>query len=1192
MLKVKKVMNFFYRFRFAFIGVAVVTAASIITLDSLKGAITDVSDFQVVYTYGEPISYTGSAIMGNVTFEFRKAGVEDWSEEEPYLVGKYEARARTQGNRGYKYSDISTFEIKPYPVTIKTDKSIDFGKRPDFDYASLPNGDELNEKLVEVTYADLTKRSTVSSIDKNSLKVTSKDGKDVTYCYDFTVEDNNITFNQAPLIINFKEDGMHTYTGETFSSNTISSVILDGLQVTGDLYYDAHVEVVSGKSISTIGSYTNEHVIRIVDDEGNDYTANYDYSINENHINIEAAPAIVVTSNSLEKPYDGQAFSEFANPESLYSYNAEDLIPGHKLKFLGFANANKYTAGTYPNDFDFDIVDAITEEPVNRELYKGVRKQTGSLKINRREITITSCASSASFDNRYHSMPNVEPVDAPIGDGPGLVAGDEIVVNTTTMTKVLEPTEGTANVLTYTINRGGDDVTASYNITPIYKNITITVTPLKFKFIERHPIYDGGTHPYYYADGNFDVYDSIDRRENAALLDETFNSLPAGWAYDVRIPDSFRMQDVTDSNGYQATVNDVQITIYDNSNPRIEVQKYYKLGTDITFDIPVSSIVKANLTVTVEDYNKVFDNNSIASGIITNPNDPSSCVKYNGLASTDTPNVEFADATSTNKDVGSYNLSMVFGVKRGTQNVTNNYNISFFNNKEVINANVTKRDILITPYEQNKFYNGSNKIDATVPGHNGVLGEELAIKPGKTFTLSDAEIGVHHFSFAEDDFTIKIGSQDVTDNYNIFITDSATVYVMTRPISISYNNKSAPGSHVYYDTKPHGVFVDANGKSSKEVNIEQSNYSNTSGLVSGHRITFASGLSITNVGVLDLYSYDDFDIHIYDENNVDVTSNYDITHTDFHIEVVESVITITPKTISKAYDGYPFEYEGLEGVGYNDFLDYQSPEMQKLYDVSFDTIDDEELLQPGHKLMLTKYSQASAEAAVEGGYIYPTSYQYKVIDTNDGNNDVTSQYIIDAQQDISCLIVAKATLKVNCIGGGKQYDGKVCTPPRSDQFVLDTDTEAAAYMNNIAVGPRFFERYEISAVFSTGVYDPSEMWRVGIYNFAIHVTIEDKLTHVVYDDDGLSGLVIDYNKHYYDYTISKSKLVITTEYTSDGRELRRFTGTLGANDSLWFGDEKWENRRKKYKDSNPLNSARVLKNDLTDVSDCYEITFS
>ena len=90
MQKVRKVLDFFHRFRFVFLGIAVVIAASITTLDLTKGNITKVSEFKMNYQYGEKIEFSGSAFMGEVTFEFRKKGTEQWQDETPTKVGGHQ----------------------------------------------------------------------------------------------------------------------------------------------------------------------------------------------------------------------------------------------------------------------------------------------------------------------------------------------------------------------------------------------------------------------------------------------------------------------------------------------------------------------------------------------------------------------------------------------------------------------------------------------------------------------------------------------------------------------------------------------------------------------------------------------------------------------------------------------------------------------------------------------------------------------------------------------------------------------------------------------------------------------------------------------------------------------------------------------------------------------------------------------
>ena len=65
MMKIRKVLDFFYHLRFVFLGLATVIVAGAITLDVSKGAITETSKFEISYRYGDDISYSGSSFMGS-----------------------------------------------------------------------------------------------------------------------------------------------------------------------------------------------------------------------------------------------------------------------------------------------------------------------------------------------------------------------------------------------------------------------------------------------------------------------------------------------------------------------------------------------------------------------------------------------------------------------------------------------------------------------------------------------------------------------------------------------------------------------------------------------------------------------------------------------------------------------------------------------------------------------------------------------------------------------------------------------------------------------------------------------------------------------------------------------------------------------------------------------------------------------
>ena len=1253
MLKIRKVIDFFYRFRFVFIGAAVVTAATITTLDLTKGSITEVSKFEVSYNYGDPISCSGTAFMGNVTFEFRRKGDKEWTEEEPYLAGEYEARGKSQGSHGYKYTDVSTFEIKPLDFTLNIlNSSIDFGDdSPDlaYDPTTLAKGDKLLNDDVRVTYANLEERTTTANINMDTVKIVNSSGKDVTSCYQITTEkDKEVTFNQETLKIDFKTTSPYSYTGEIFSNNEYDVK-------SGSLYYGAHLEMSGGKSGSAIGVYDNtgEHSFKVVDDQGHDYTKNYNIKIGENSFEIEAAPAVTITSTSLTKTYNGETFEEFADPDSLITISP-GLIRGHHFKLIDFTNKNIYraTSGNIDNSFTFDIVDD-NGDSVDRTLYKSITPRFGTLKINKQAITIVSKSTTDVFDNRYHSIPEYE---TPVN---GLADGDGIYIDEAACTKQLGPTSsnGVNNQLSYVIKRGGEsgeDVTDCYSISNVYGKIVVNQMKLKFNF-ETFPVtYDGQEHPYYRANGNYSIYDTTEKRNNAAVLADGY-SLPSGWTYNVRLNGSFVRKNVT-TNGYKATANDVAIEIWDNSEPSINVASYFTIGTDITFDFPIATVSPKPLEITVKDYNKTFDNQSIANDIVINPNDPSTCVEYNGLVDGDLPDVDFlpisSSAAQNNKDASDtpYVISLSYGVKNSSgSNLTNNYDITFKNNKQTINASIAKKDINIIPTNVYKYYNGSKEFVPNNPTCEAIstplIGEQVFFKDNASkYETTNSTIGTYSYDLKKSDIVIKVGGQDVTSNYNIFFKKSGSVEIEKRGLNILSTSNSTSGSYIFFDNNDHGAFTTGDGckyvteevssviGQSFEINIETYNNDDTRGLVPGQRLVINdpdSDFKRKNPGYLNIASSssNDLNITIYDSDNNPVTTNYSITHDSFDIHIVKPKIYIYPQTISKFFDGSYFELSGLENVPFiedlppsnqdNAYRNYNSTEMSKLYgcDFTYDLDDGygerdykSYMTQRGHTLKLTKYSKDDANNAKyyypenapldiygnpENYNLYPFNYSYKVFDGS--GNDVTNLYDFYAPQGIDNknLLVRQASLSVSCTGDSQIYNSQVCSKP-DDQYPLTNDQNASAYIaSSEEVGPKFNDNYKLRAAFDTSAYTPEQiaaMYSIGTYNFGVTITIQDINNNMSYAMDGFPSISINILKNYYGYEIVKRDISIkTTKVLPDGRSIRSCSG-LAGDDKLYFYDAYGEEELVAglYVYTKPFNYVKIKRNGV-DVTSCYKL---
>ena len=1246
MLKIRKVMNFFYRFRFVFIGVAVVTTATITTLDLTKGNITEVSKFEVSYNYGDPISYSGTAFMGNVTFEFRRKGDKEWTEEEPYLAGEYEARGKSQGSHGYKYTEISSFEIKPLNLSLDLlSTSINFGEdHPDvtYDHNSLAKGDKLLEKEITVKYADLESRTTTANFDMNTIKVEDDRGRDVTSCYVIDVKkDIEITFNKEVIEIEFVQKDPFEYTGEVFSNN-------EYVVKNGHLFYGAELIPSGGKSGSAIGVYDNtgQHSFKVMDAEGHDYSDNYDIRINENSFEVEAGPFVTISSKSLRKTYDGKPFEDFNDLESLITVSPR-LIKGHKLKIISFDNTSVYKStadlgSQMYNTFTFDIVDEATETSVDRTLYKGITPVYGTIDIDKRPITITSESDTFDFDGQNHSNPTVKSIG-----GMGLGAGDQIIVNSSTEQLAPTYTGGVDNTLDYTIKHGEEDVTDCYDVSgkEYWGKLVVNHMKLKFNF-ETFPVtYDGQNHPLYKAYGNYDIYDTEEKRENAAVLADGY-SLPAGWTYDVHLRSSSeRYRKYYKESGYTVTGSDVEMNIWDDHGNNLT--HCFDINDDITFNLPYVNITPKPLQITVEDYNKTFDNEILRDTCVINPSDPNTCVTYSGLVTGDEPDVKFANQTiPNNKDVSDtpYTLSLTYGVNNSSgTNITTSYDISFTNNKKTINATITKKDINIIPKNIDKIYDGSTVFTPEIYDWEAkttpLIGSEevsLNIKDANSYTTTDSKIGTYSYSLKESDVKIMLNGVDETKNYNIFFKNSGSVEISSRPLNISSTSSSNAGSFIFYDNSDHGAYTFGNGYrnptynvggQSSEINIELQHENNTRGLAIGHRLVIDDSDSLEaylkkkDPGSLLIGQHDDLGIVVYDSNNLPVTSNYTITHDPFYINIVKPKIYISPKTCSKIFDGSYFEQEGLENVpftGDNAYRNYDSTEMKLLYNCSF-TYDLNDgygerdytsyMTQRGHTLKITKYTQECANNAVyyypanapldyygnpETYNAYPFNYLYKVFDSN--GNDVTNLYTFDAPQGLEKLMVQQASVSISCTGGTKIYNGQVCDAP-ADQYPITDNNLNSAYIvaSSSSVGPKFNNRYQLRATFNTGSYTEEQialMYLVGTYNFSVTIKIHDLNTSMQYADDGVPSIKINIIKNYYEYEVVETTVTITTtKVLSNGKSIRKASG-LADGDKVYFYDEYGEEELVSglHEYTKPVNQVRVYRGNNTtgrNVTSCY-----
>lgn len=1242
MMKIRKVLDFFYHLRFVFLGIIVVIVAAAITLDVSKGSITETSKFEISYKYGEKISYSGEAFMGNVSFEFRRANTNDeWSEEEPRYVGKYEARAKSLGNHGYKYSDITTFDITPIEATVAIkDDRVNFG--PDFKPAitcSLLPGDTLS-KDYKVTYDSLVDESTNATVDLTSLQVFDKDNVDVTSCYTFVTEPKLLQYNKEKLVIGFKSPEPFTYDGVTsFSGDEMIEPI------SGNLWYDAKLVVSGGISVKELGTHKNEHAIKVMSqDETIDYTKNYDIHIDDNSIVVNPAPSITIVSNDLDKVYDGKPFTE-----DQFTYTIEGLLPMHHevVTFTNTDNVN-YTVNKQ-NTFNVSIVD--DEGNDCKRYYEDVIPTYGSINISKRTVNLQAHSlDTFTFDYKEKEVTGFDWVEAEFAENEHPV----LVSNSKPKTPGEHANEQTYKVVHEEII---DEVPVSYETTDNYVintapgQIVIKKLPLEFEFKKQDIDYDAKNHTYF-TDNN-----------KATITDETLANLPAEWTYSVGLKENLQMK-YYNEDGYTADESDVDIHIYAGPIGTNEVTNYFDIDTDpaentdednydITFKFGTSHINKVPLTITIKDYDtevgpKEFDDTTLEERMDLAHGLPL-LVDHEGLQGDDDLVLDFGLGEDdfdykTVKDVGTYDVPITYLINdENGDNVGFNYIPTV--EKKFSTATITKPHIAIhtpTGDATKKTYDGTNTVptfkttdfvinrvtldedDNPVEEPWDGLDLKIAfVDANKKYEAASADAGTHSYNCTAADIKLMLDGRDIASNFDIDFYPDGTCQILKRNLNITQkaNKDTKSKDYIYYDKDKHGVYNGANA----EVEVEPQ--SGDRGLLNTQTITFGNERTRTAVGY-EAFEPEDaettynqyFGTVISDELGNDVTKNYNIKYnpdtngnnSPFTVRIVKKKIAITSPSVTKVFDGSPLDiYEGkninYDADGYANYLDFNNSNTSfngktQKYTVTITGYDGKtETLNSGHILKVTNTDPDILSDTAEAAGTYDNEFDYEIVD-GDGNNVEEYYDIKDEYMKYGTLKVNQLKISAYCDYNQKEYDGEdIDNYPGKDAqhpnplIATDGTRAQGAYISlpkNTTAAPfnknKFFANFYVKTTFTTDV-DYDDYFRARQYHFNATFQLFDKEDNVYNHPSNIS---ITVKSSSYNYTISSIDISITSK-TFGTMEMRFISyGKLIEGDQLFFDyglptQEEWT-YDDKYKTewNSDFSNITIMRGDK-DVTSCY-----
>ena len=438
--------------------VAIICAISLIALLMLSFMVTKGMVFGNTLEngkieYGDKPAFEASAIFSDVRYQFATAQGEEWTNTVPVLLGEYKMRVVSNGVFGERYSDEQYFSIVPRKISVVAkEDTVVYGEVPSVS-ASLAFDDRV--ECDSFVFDDDTMTKTAVTPVKAGVKVTDKNGRDVTDCYEVSVVAKEITFTKRDITLTVGSVESE-YNGEEFSH--------EAWQVTeGSLAYNDDVVKVVDGSFTTetgVGEYENKGEFRVV--RGSvDITHHYNITKVSGTVTILQRPVTVYT-NSIEKTYTGQEWYDIG-----YTVDKNTpLLEGHTISVSGYNRLS--VAGEIENLLSFVIRDKDGNDVTANY---GFTHVCGRITVLAREITVQTESGTAEYDGGEHTF-----------EGYGIVSETALAsghaLKLVNKTVFVNATKGQENLLELdVVDENGNSVLSNYKIT--YQNGTVTVTKKK-----------------------------------------------------------------------------------------------------------------------------------------------------------------------------------------------------------------------------------------------------------------------------------------------------------------------------------------------------------------------------------------------------------------------------------------------------------------------------------------------------------------------------------------------------------------------------------------------------------------------------------------------------------------------------------------------------------------------------------------
>ena len=271
--------------------------------------------------------------------------------------------------------------LLPQPITVSvenTEKQYDGTQN--FDTAAqITQGTLAYSDRLDVSFDLLPATVGVYEISANCI-IRNADGEDVTHLYQITLNPGKLTVRPRQLTIQ---------TGSSEKVYDATPLVNSEWSVTHGTVSEGHtLKVDLPEQRTVVGKTQNLPVVSILDESGNDMTANYTVTVDSGTLTVTPI-TLTFETDSAEKVYDGNWL--YARGYRLVDGS---VLPGHKLSVT--VTGSQLFAGAVENGLSVTI--STADGAVIDGLGYLVKVNPGTLTVTPRPITIKSDSAEKLYD--------------------------------------------------------------------------------------------------------------------------------------------------------------------------------------------------------------------------------------------------------------------------------------------------------------------------------------------------------------------------------------------------------------------------------------------------------------------------------------------------------------------------------------------------------------------------------------------------------------------------------------------------------------------------------------------------------------------------------------------------------------------------------------------------------------------------